>query len=363
MPTLKYFKFNFIGFAIKSLKKFFGAALTYALLTPLPSLAQTNLTTGFQLGYLAPAAVELSQLANDQTRDLQCQATYARIFNQRRMVINVGLGYFDQSRGYPYVYDGKSYGLNAALDSFAYSAFVKILTAPCRGQGQACGFTIHPRSSSHPLELYKSLGPPFPISVALILQHGSASWNHEENLSSSSGQQQTSAQSESLFFDQICNADVSLYMGHSRNGGGPDFRPPVLLANGHPNYKGYYEKSRPGLNRLLQNLRRSDCRRPMLLAISSCLSERHFGIALENAAPGMGLALSGNSELMPYSDILKSGLAVIDSALRFQCAGSFQHALRTVSSSSEYLQLRNFAGSPSVDRRAASAPLPHLNED
>lgn len=343
------------------------ALLVFAIVGSASAVAEADLTLGLQTGFLVPTINSLSQMPTDQQRDGQCQATYARIGQQRRMVIHVGLGYFDQSRGYPYVYDGKSYGMNAALDSFAHAALVNIITAPCRGEARACGFHINPSAPASigglPVEFLKGPDAQIPIQVIVRIQHGSLSWSHDENLKSVSQQRQVSNQAESMFFDQICQADVAVYMGHSRNGGGPDFNPPVLQRNGHPNYRGYYERTRPGLNRLVQSLRQPGCRPPMLLAISSCLSERHFGIALENAAPGMGLALSGNNELMSYSDILSSGLAVIDSALRLQCARSFQNALYSVGSGGERLQLRNFAGSGPVDRRAATQPLPPLNED
>ena len=151
-----------------------GVILLAAILCPGHAFAEDSLADAFQYSVMKPGVAKLNQLSTDRNRDPVCQSTYSRIMQQRRMVIHIGFGYFDQSRGYPYIYENRNYGLNAALDSVAHEALLGILTAPCTGASQLCGFLVNPnypvRDPRQAQELYK--GPdsniPFQVSENLI---------------------------------------------------------------------------------------------------------------------------------------------------------------------------------------------------
>lgn len=74
--------------------------------------------------------------------------------------------------------------------------------------------------------------------------------------------------------------DKSIYIGHSRFGGGPDFRLPVYPRgnNGGPQEvdKNYYRKNRPGLLSLVQSISKRSESTPLRLGLFSCDSSTHF---------------------------------------------------------------------------------------
>ena len=80
------------------------------------------------------------------------------------------------------------------------------------------------------------------------------------------------------FRQGLRQADAVFYIGHSRDGGGPDFSPPVLSKNDHVNYD-WYKKNKPGLSSLLSSLKRIPARNKnhrRVLGLMSCASRELF---------------------------------------------------------------------------------------
>lgn len=75
------------------------------------------------------------------------------------------------------------------------------------------------------------------------------------------------------------SAEVMVYVGHSRGGGGPDTFPPMTRGvdgDGYPLTDfAYYRRHQPGLDALRAELRRSTLL-PHVIAWTSCRSETHF---------------------------------------------------------------------------------------
>lgn len=93
--------------------------------------------------------------------------------------------------------------------------------------------------------------------------------------------QQLACSKEALKFMQkaASEAEVMIYVGHSREGGGPDTFPPetldaMNLKSQVVNFA-YYRRERPGLNSLAPSFQKS-ANTPLFIAWASCSSQRHF---------------------------------------------------------------------------------------
>ncbi|HRO67672.1 MAG TPA: hypothetical protein PL182_08925, partial [Pseudobdellovibrionaceae bacterium] len=120
-----------------------------------------------------------------------------------------------------------------------------------------------------------------------------------------------SERAEAVFLNSLKDSDLVVYVGHSRDGGGPDFKVPRL--NGSRVDYPYYRANRPGLKKLLSALK-SGHRRARGLAILSCDSTKFFRGPIQKAAPGLTtMTIAGQV----YSeDLLAEGLVAMDFFLR-----------------------------------------------
>lgn len=93
---------------------------------------------------------------------------------------------------------------------------------------------------------------------------------------------QFACSTEALKFMQkaAAESEVMIYVGHSREGGGPDTFPPETLdgSNLKPQIVdfAYYRRERPGLAALAPSFQKSSST-PLFIAWASCSSQRHFG--------------------------------------------------------------------------------------
>lgn len=279
-----------------------------------------------------PYAKSLSQIENvdAETADEQskCDRFYSRIHSTREMKILIGIGYYDSSEGEPievdYYPEGTrvlahgSFGVNGTQDLAVYQSYRELLTAHCEGKLQFCGF-----KESSPGELSKKVKMPdgTKVNVVLEIKHPSVSTVHYDNVGPLKAQQtEKTAEMNEWFFGGLKDADLAIYHGHARKGGGPDFSPPVLLKNLHVNYP-FYQQARPGLTNLLNGLKAAQ--HPAALVLMACNSTLLFGKSVESAAPDMGL-ISTNFVPKTGEGVFKASIATVDSFLRFQCKSGFE---------------------------------------
>lgn len=290
------------------------------------------------LGWIKTRSLNDRSLSKDELA--ACASTYQRIIDNRQVEIRLGFGYMDVSDGKGWEYRGFRYPNASSQDHMAYDAMKAMLLSSCSGDLEACDFDQDRRDKNL---LTKTIRGPSGEKITAIvrLAHASNKSSYYTNtVLEKSIQEQLSREAEALFFGGIKSADVLIYMGHSRNGGGPDFRPPRLLRDGHPNYAGYYMDRTPGLNALKEAFKKPG-QNPILYAQLSCLSEEHFGNQLRRIAPQTGFLLTdseGNPNftgkrkddpwvLTEYDEILQGAFATVDSVLRLQCRTGFRKAL------------------------------------
>ncbi len=273
------------------------------------------LISDYQKELLNPSPLEMAgKSANNQI----CTGVFSKAVAKRSLDIRYALGYFDHSEGGDVIWDNKNWGPSPSLDGEIFFAMREALMRPCEGSRMFCGF-----SESGDPEMGKSvysktinlLGSA--VDVNLTLTHASASYDYKQNLTTLKDRQTfLTAQAEENFFGGLTKADVVFYNGHSRNGGGPDFNPPVLLADGHPNYDGYYKAKRPGIKRVLEIIKKNP-NQGLLYGSFSCLSASHFQAALVKANPNLRMILS--SDIVDYYQVLKVSIGYLEGLMQGRC--------------------------------------------
>ncbi|MBS1958761.1 MAG: hypothetical protein JST80_04740 [Bdellovibrionales bacterium] len=86
------------------------------------------------------------------------------------------------------------------------------------------------------------------------------------------------------FLASVSRDDVVIYNGHSRDGGGPDFEPPLLRGDGHVDYA-QYQQHPTQITDFVKAFNGTRERKGVSLALLSCFSEQHFQSRLKRACP------------------------------------------------------------------------------
>jgi hypothetical protein len=284
-----------------------------------------------QLKQLPPSA------ETDGSQTLSCQKTYAKIYQNRTVDIRLAFGYFDVSEEGGYPFGPYNLGNNVSTDSYAAEGMRRVLTERCQGELQACGFRDEGKGV-----LTKVITTPDRQAheIVLHLSHASVGLSYQENTTIYTGEQKDqTAIGEQNFFGGLDEAQVVLYLGHARNGGGPDFNPPHLAANGHPNYNGYYLVKKPGLSRMTRILSGTP-NQPALIGILACLSQNHFAGPLLRAAPNTATILT--KELFDYNNILMTAYGTVDAMMKQQCGSNLNNSIMTTDLAKRQVSLKGF---------------------
>lgn len=250
----------------------------------------------------------------------KCAPVFKNAIRNGVLDIRYALGYFDDSQGIEINYNGINYGISPSLDIVVFNVLRGFLKAPCNpNSGQVlCGFSEQGEASKGLVVLSKNinlLGQR--VTARITLTQASASESFVQNKSNLKDRQQfLTQQSEQNYFGGIGSADIVFYNGHSRNGGGPDFNPPVLTRDLHVDYKGYYEVRRIGIKRVLDLIKKGG-NKDQILGFFSCYSQKHFYRDLLAANPKQKLVLSADT--IDYLDTLVASSGYLEGLLRGYC--------------------------------------------
>lgn len=297
----------------------------FALLLVSVANANPNASTDGTYGYglwvppMIRNYLDLVDGASPQTGPARCENVYARAFDKGVLDIRYALGYFDDSDGTEKSWNGNNYGLSPSLDIEIFHALRSELTSRCRTKTMlSCGFFEigNPEQGKVTLEKYIDLHGRH-ILVRVTLTQASATPSFVLNLGAESARQKfLTTQSEENFFGGLKTADVVIYNGHSRNGGGPDFNPPILASNKKVNYTGYYQIKRPGFNRTMESLKENP-NKGIIVGFFSCYSRKHFYDTFIKANPKQRLVLSADT--IDYFDTLKASVGYMEGIMRGSC--------------------------------------------
>lgn len=329
------------------MQKAFLCALTCLLMTLPP---KGNAITGGG-GYLYETSFMLmgdhytellSRKSTDNIHGLEshqkriCQQRYDGILNDGILDIRIALGYFDWTTGGNVHYSGRSFGLSPSMDIGAFEALRELLTSPCYGQLRFCGFRITPQNRSLLTKDVQIHG--HRILARIEIQFASATEFYSENTGGYREQQrQRTRYLENFFSKALGEADAIFYFGHSRNGGGPDFAPPVFVGSTNKvDYAGYYQPQRPGFNRMLSSLSSSPRQAP-IIGLMSCASRNHFLKRTRAVAPASGVITS--LDVLSVNEVYTAMIGGVDALLRGQCQKSFFQSLRMTAENQKYLTM------------------------
>jgi hypothetical protein len=245
----------------------------------------------------------------------QCSKHYAAIADKGTLDFRYALGYFDESHGFGH----PQYGYSPSIDGSNFSAIREFLTKPCPAGSKrmSCGFSESGSPQSGVVQLSKSirlLGKP--VKVIMTLTHPSASEIFDDNVGPlASRQKMLTAQSEENFYDGLSSADIVFYNGHSRDGGGPDFKPPVLDKKHKANYAGYYHIKREGFKNMMASLKQNHA--PAMVGLFSCFSKTHFHAAMMKNNPKQAVILS--TDAIDYASTTQASLGYLEAMLQGEC--------------------------------------------
>jgi hypothetical protein len=282
-------------------------------------------------GMSAPQAARVEERLNrlqtpeERQRFQACQESYQRLFARDVIDVRVAVGYLD-------------FG-NSVTDRYFRASLEAALTDRCprNSQGQlisgrrACDFR---RAADDANVLTRQIMGPDgrPRTVRLTLVSSSVTNDEWENRREKANEQQRStARAESVFFNGLREADVVIYAGHARGGGGPSFEAPRLRPSQgrlQSTDFAWYRRERPGARRMIESLQRAE-RQPGLIALLACDADKHFADAVREVAPNSALIVAGRDSIAETS--MGQVFAILDLTLAQHCQASFQNALRETS--------------------------------
>ena len=188
-------------------------------------------------------------------------------------------------------------------DRYERVAFIQELTEPCAGfETLACGFerSIEDGDLLSKLVL-TSTGRR--LNVNLRVTASSVSPDDDANRKNPF-QKEMSKLSKDNFLEGLNGSNATFYVGHSRDGGGPDFSPPQMTRSKHVNYAAY-KKNKTGFKLLLKTMARArhEKKETEVLGLISCASTKLFADKIAAIAPGTRLVTA--PQLLYYADSLK----------------------------------------------------------
>jgi hypothetical protein len=214
-----------------------------------------------------------------------CKKRYEKLYSNGDLKIALALGYYDNRPGG-----------NAVQDIVMDAEISRMLTSKCTPNQTVCGFS---EVKPNPTDKYSKFfgkrvsGPDGSARIIKIkLFHAAENINDDVNRTSEAQVLRSNAV-ENAFRYSLRTADVVFYLGHSRDGGGPDFDPPRILPDLHVDYN-WYHQNKGDFRELLTEIG-ARAQPPKLLAMLSCSSAMHFASGIRRVSPHAGLLLSLNT--------------------------------------------------------------------
>lgn len=256
-----------------------------------------------------------------------CSAKYDSLLQDGALDVVIAFGYLDETAltGAPQIDNtGFDHGPIRVSDQSVYLAVKNNLIKPCSyANDNLCGFNITSESQNAVVIEKNTVIANQSKLVRITMAHPSMTSNHVLNATHYKQQQQArSQQVENIFKSGLQKGDVTFYIGHSRDGGGPDFLPPVLRSNLHVDYA-LYQSKKTGINMILKEL----AARPdngSVLGLFSCSSKRHFADKILKTKPGQDMILTNDT--VYFTEILEASMGYLSGFMRGYCGSQITDA-------------------------------------
>ncbi len=272
-----------------------------------------NGATNF-LAPVQPGCFYCTTDAGEATTPKTCTDAYQNLFDKPKLDFRIAIGYTD--------------GFLHAEDGPMRAAWIEHLLKPCPENGVgSCGFKRDPDDISAFSKMVSGPdGKDHEVTVHIV--NSAAGIDDLDNRAGARERQaaQTKA-AEANFFDGLASADLVIYFGHARKGGGPSFAPPERLSNGiSVNYGAY--KNRTSEKRMLEVLT-NNSHPPKLIGLFACEGNAHFAQDVKAATRGKTGIVTSNGLTQPAVG-LSEAYAMLDSVLATRCKKEFVAAMNSV---------------------------------
>lgn len=226
--------------------------------------------------------------------------------------------------------------LTSVDDQYVAAAFATSLRRKCTDGKSACGFVQDPDDADLLTKEIRIMGPDGKPRRRFVKLHlRSSSYTNSERLNRGAyleEQSEKTAETKRFFEEGLVQADMVLYVGHARGGGGPDFAPPMVNPKTRRTDYNWHRANPRGLNGMLQVLK-STKTPAKIVGIFACDANDHFGSHLKKAVPNTALVLSGANE---FEASVAQATAAIDSVLGLKCAPEFKNAVNAIKHVHDY---------------------------
>lgn len=198
-------------------------------------------------------------------------------------------------------------------DRYERIFLIEKVIEPCDGsQNSACGFK---RDGDDSALFYREVTLKNGERVHLQLTIFASSIGPDDDLNRISEYQTfISKEAEKNFLESLHTSSVIIYIGHSRDGGGPDFFPPKITSTKNIDYK-WYRKQRPGLVKIKKEIASiPDGTKPKTLAILSCNSDTYFNST--NLIADKKLEVHTTDGLIYFKDALDAAIEEVSDSIK-----------------------------------------------
>lgn len=257
---------------------------------------KTALLTGlFTLSTLAHADVTLAPISQ-----ADCQNDYLALMSKPEINVTIAYGYFDAGDG-------------TTWDQSFHDFFVSTMTSKCKSWDlKACGFK---KTGKNPTVLTRKMTGPDGLIKTIRMKVDNPSVSPDDNANVKNKDQKIrSEEVKKLYLDGLRNSEVTIYLGHSRDGGGPDFDPAIKRADGHTDYD-YYHKYPKDKKEVMKVLSENPDR-ARIVGFFSCSSIRWFSKGVATGAPASGFIGTDN---LFYIKNFNQVFPFIEKIFSYQC--------------------------------------------
>lgn len=255
----------------------------------------------------------------------ECQNHYLRLYSKTTVSVTLAFGYLDTR---PFS--------DVSTPANVYN-FIEMIRTPCDDDvnphyDHLCGFMNSPDDSIHFFKEVSAEKSPdhkkhiFKITVVSAVPPNQAKASDNE-MRKNPAQLKRSEFARQTYLRALQTDDVVIYNGHARDGGGPDFYPPVLtsLKTMRPNYA-CYRKKKPGLKDMIHALSTSK-HHPEIIAMMACNSKQHFNEKLKRAAPESARLLTNMTVETNVNEVAQNGL--LEGLMAQRCDDGFVQSMES----------------------------------
>jgi hypothetical protein len=245
-----------------------------------------------------------------------CEEDYLALFSDGQIDMTIALGYFDAEAINPTT--KKPY--TVTIDPVIRDLLAQKIIQPCtKKDDKFCGFKLAENDFIYERMSLNPIG--FPIKLRLQIINGSLDVLDTKNRNNLR-QKNHSKEAHKKFEESLKTNEIVYYVGHSRDGAGPDFDPPILKANGKVDYDWYHKNKSD--RRAMNNAIAANPEKSRLIILNSCSSVRWFKTGLIASSNKIGMLGTDKEFFVNANWATKAITKIFEHILSFECIEDFK---------------------------------------